>query len=226
MLSSLLLTMFLGSAQAAPPMMERIDPEPTPPSEDSGLAAPEGVMVIISGVGEFWHDAAIASTYRSGGIVPTIAAVVPVTDFIAVNGSIGYHRATPVTDSQGRLQLVPMSLIGEFRLKPQSDSGMEVFAGAGPAMMLWSESGQDPKVLGAEDPSLAVTVLRGARPGFEVRTGIRADLGLIEPSLLSSQQDSLRGVMLEVIGARRFASGSTGFNFNTWRVGAGLALVF
>lgn len=188
------------------------------------LSAPEGVLVSLRGVGEFWHDTAIASTYRGGGLVPGVGVVVPISTRFAVDAGIGYHRAAG--SGEGGLQLVPMSLLFELRLPPSEDSDLELFVGGGPAMMVWSESGQDPSFTADEEGNPGPTVLRGARPGGEIRLGARIDLRLVESSMMPGQTDTLRGVHLEILGGRRFAPSASGFNFNTWRVGAGLALLF
>lgn len=228
MLVNVLASLVAPALAAAPPPPEVYDLAPEPP-EQGPLAeadAPLGVIVALRAVGELWHDTAIASTYRGGGVVPVIGAVVPLSERFALDADIGYHRVASTGEAQGALQLVPMSLLFEVRLPPAEGGALELFAGAGPAMLVWSESGQDPSVTVPEGDGVGPTVLRGARPGVEVRLGARIDLDLIEESMMPGKDDALRGVAVELLGARRFAPSASGFNLNTWRVGAGLALVF
>lgn len=205
---------------------DRVEPE----AEEGGLFAekrsPRGVRLALRGVGELWHDTAIASRYRGSGIVAGVGGVIPINGFLAIDADIGYHRASGGDSGGGTLQLVPMALLAEARWLPREDNDLELFAGLGPAMVVWSESGQDPTTTAPEGAEEGPTVLRGARPGLEVRLGTRIDLGLVQPTMMPGQEDAVKAIELELLGARRFAPSSAGFNFNTWRVGAGIALRF
>lgn len=214
----------LAAPAAPPPVVDALEPPPPSTGVLSDGEAPPGIRIVVRGVGEMWHDTAIASTYRGGGLVAGLGAVVPITDWLGVDAEIGYHRAS--ADGEGRLQLVPMSLLAEASLQPSPDHDLSLFGGLGPAMVAWSESGQDPTTLSEDGSELGPSVLRGARPGLEVRVGMRVDLDLIEPSLMPGRDEPLKAVELEISGGRRFAPTSSGFDLNTWRVGAGLALVF
>jgi len=225
MLASLVATPAVAAEPVSPPpIVQSLAPEP--PSE--GLLeereAPTDVRLVLRGVGEIWHDTAVATRFKSGGLVAGLGGVIPLGDLLAVDAGIGYHRSSG--EGEGALQIVPMSLLLEARLQPTQDHGLELFGGLGPAMVVWSESGQDPTTTAAEGQDEGPTVLRGARPGLEVRLGTRIDLGLVQPSMMPGQQDALKGVELELLGARRFATTRSGFNWNTWRLGAGLALRF
>mgnify|MGYP002829248117 CR=1 FL=1 len=186
--------------------------------------APGGARVVLRGVGEMWHDTAIATRFKGGGIVAGLGGVVPLNGLLALDAEIAYSRTTG--EGEGTLQIAPMSLLVEARFLPAAGDGLEMFAGLGPAMVVWSESGQDPTATAPEGLTEGPTVLRGARPGLEVRMGARIDLGLVQPSLMTGQQDPVKAVELEILGARRFATTGSGFNWNTWRLGAGLAVRF
>lgn len=191
-------------------------------------AAPPGVLLSVRGIGEMWHDPYLSSRFRTGGLAAGVGMVVPLTGLLAIDAEIAYHRSTAST-GEGTLQLAPFSLLAVGRLLPSDDGGLELFGGLGPAMIMWSESGQGEAYMRelAEDPDAPVpTVLRGARPGLELRLGLRVDLGLTQASLNPTQRDPVQAVSLEIQAGRRFATTSSGFNFNTWRVGAGLAARF
>ncbi|MFK7929789.1 MAG: hypothetical protein AB8H79_16470 [Myxococcota bacterium] len=222
-----------------PPATPDADPAPTADEATvegkSGLSAmlaareaPEGIWLSVRGTGELWHDPYLASRFATGGITAGVGVVVPITGWLAVDAEVGYHRKAAST-GDGTLQLAPMALLVVGRLAAKEDSGLELFGGFGPAIVMWSESGQGEEYMRsiAEDPSSPPpTVLRGSRPGFEVRLGTRIDLGLVQTSLAPGAQDPVKAVALEIVGARRFATSSAGFNLNTWRFGAGLAARF
>jgi hypothetical protein len=226
----LLLLARLGLAQ---------DPEPAPPPDPDPDApkelpkalqerdAPPDVRIVLRGVLETWSDPYVASRFRSGGPGMALGAVIPIIGPLAVDAEISYQRMKG--DGEGVFQLMPVSLLAEFRWTPSPDRGLELFGALGPHFTMWSESGQDPDYMRSlqEDPEQPpASVLRGMRPGVELRLGTRVTLGWMQPSLAPAPKSPLKDVELEIHVARRFAPTSSGFNLNAWRAGVGLALVF
>jgi hypothetical protein len=207
-------------------------PRDGPPAFLDERTTPSGVRVSLRGVAEAWHDPYLATRFKSGGIGAGFGVHVPIIGPLAVDGEIAYQRVGSGGGGGGgdaALQLMPVSALATFVWAPDEDGGLQLFAGTGPAMVMWTESGQDEEFMRsiAEDPEAPVpTVLRGARPALEVRIGGRIDLGLVDDSLAPIPQGPVRAVELEIFGARRLATTSAGFNLNTWRAGAGVALRF
>jgi len=212
--------LLLGSlAQAAPP--SPLDP----------IDAPPGIRIAVRGIIESWHDPYIAARFRSGGLSAGVGLIVPVQGALSVDVEVSYQRVQP-TAGNGTLQMMPVSLLAEYSLLPGGDRDLELFAGAGPTVTMWTEGGQDvaytTDLLNVDgvDGAVGAEVMRGARPGLETRVGVRIDLGLVQDSLRGVPQRSVRAVELELYGARRFSPHKTGFDLNTWRGGAGVALRF
>lgn len=205
-------------------------PREGPPAFLEQRKAPSDVRVSLRGVAEAWHDPYLATRFKSGGIGAGFGVHVPIIGPFAVDGEVAYQRVgAGDSGGDGALQLMPVSALASFVWLPGDDRGLQLFGSAGPAMVMWSESGQDEEFMRsiAEDPEAPVaTVLRGARPGLEIRVGGRIDLGLVDESLAPVPQGPVRGVELEIFGARRLATSSSGFNLNTWRAAAGVALRF
>lgn len=216
----MLLTLLLGSlAQAGPP-------------SSAQPQAPTGIRVAMRGIIENWHDPYIASRFRSGGLSAGVGLVIPAWGPLNVDIEVTYQRV-PAASGEGTMQMMPVSILAEYTMTPRGNGDLELFIGAGPAVMMWTEGGQNTDHTTALLPSdveggpqVGAEVLRGARPGLEARLGGRIDLGLVQESLRGVPQRSVRAVELEIYGARRFTSHSAGFNLNTWRGGIGLALRF
>ena len=207
-------------------------PREGPPGFLDERTAPSDVRVSLRGVAEAWHDPYLATRFKSGGIGAGFGVHVPIIGPLAVDGEVAYQRVSGGGGGGGdgaALQLMPVSALATFVWQPSEDRGLQLFGSAGPAMVMWTESGQDEEFMRsiAEDPDAPVpTVLRGARPGLELRIGGRIDLGLVDESLAPIPQGPVRGVELEIFGSRRLATSSSGFNLNTWRAAAGVALRF
>ena len=92
----------------------------------------------------------------------------------------------------------------------------EAFFGAGFAMAVFTERTD-------------ANTVAGAKPGFDLRTGIRVHTGFVEPSLRPFSPTGVEGVDLELMVGRRkhqaFDIG-TGFDFSAWRIGAGVVARF
>lgn len=211
---------------------DKPDPAPAEPKPDRpGLLdprpAPEGVVVQVGGVFELRHDPWIASRFNQGGLGAHFGFVVPVRGLLGAQLSASYQRAK-ATGAEASFQQVPIAVLALARFGATDD--LEVYGGLGPALIVWSESGQDEAYmrellqLGPADP--APTVLRGSRPALEMTAGARFDLGLTQPSLPPIPESAVRGVLLDLNLTRRIAPSRTGFNFNAWRVGVALALRF
>jgi hypothetical protein len=205
-----------------------------PPDEDSPSAlaaprrAPERVRLVVRGLGELWHDPWIGGRYRTGGLGAGLGLVVPLGGFLAVDAEVGYARVQ-ATDGEGAFQVLPVAILAEARWTPAQDGVLELFGGLGPALTMWSEGGQDPAYTGPlqdEPVEEGPTVLRGARPGLELRVGTRIDLGFGQPSLAPAPEQALDGVELEIFLSRRLAPTGSGFDLNAWRAGLGVALRF
>lgn len=215
-------------ALAGPPTS--LSPEPSGPS---GLVAerqaPTDVRVAVRGLVDMRHDAFLASRYGTGGVGAALGVVVPLVGALSVDVEFGYSRAGSSEGGESTLQLLPATFLAELAWVPSEDRGLELFAGAGPALTMWSESGQDPDWMAenAEDPTAPQpTVLRGARPGLEVRAGLRVNLGLVQQSLDPIPSGPVKAIELEVLVARRLATHSSGFDLNSWRAGVGVAFRF
>ena len=226
-LASVLL--LLGSPASAADLLDVPDVSLAPDEpEDEGLLAekraPTGIRVVARGLGEAWHDTAIATHYGGSGLMAGLGLVVPIGDLLAVDAEMAYRRAEG--ESGSTFQWIPMSLLLEGRMVPAADAGLELFGGLGPVMVAWSESGIDPEVVSGEGVTDGPTVMRGGRPGLEVRLGARIDLGLVQPTMMPGQQDAVKAIELELYGARRMHTNKAGFDFNAWRLGLGLAARF
>lgn len=218
----MLVLLSLSLALAADPSTE-----PEGPGALRERSAPDGVRIVPRLVVEMWNDPYLASRFRSGGPGAALGAVIPVVGPFAVDVELGYQRIKGEND--GILQMMPLSVLAEARWVPDSGHGLELFTGVGPTLTSWSESAQDPAWMGElqDDPDRPPpTVLRGARPGVELRVGSRIDLGWVQPSLAPAPSSAVTSYELEIHLARRFAPTSSGFDLNTWRAGLGLALVF
>ena len=180
-------------------------PEPPPESPDFGLA--------LRGVAETWDDAAIGATYRTGGFQTGAALILPLpVEPFSVNVEATYRRAAAANFGSAHFELLPITILGEYAL--HRDQRGELYAGLGPAFMVFTE----------KHPDNTPTVVRGTRLGLEMRLGGRFDTGLVRPPMAPAPQ-GIRRLELEIYGARRFQRpGMEGFQLGAWR--AGLGVVF
>jgi len=205
--------------------------------------------LVIRAVGETWDDAAIAANYGMGSIGLGLGYVQPVFGPFALDVEFTYKRlreggrAISADEYDGRyLQLLPVSAVLEYRLLV-SRAPVELFAGAGPALVIYTEDQQrssfmdevneaseKPGLRGPDDPepelSSSHVVIRGARPSWEARAGVRIDTGLIQPPNPPAPGGPIRALDVEIYVARRFTTKGTGFNLNTWRASVGLGMRF
>lgn len=186
--------------------------------------------VALRMVMESWSDGAIGTVYGTGGIASGIGAVVPVWGPLSLDIEATYKRVQ--YDDQGvgddgqvddqtdyatnpMLELVPLSLLVEYRLPGATDS-FQSFVSLGPTYTSFSERH-------APDEESGLGVTAGARVAAELRAGMRFDTGLIQPKLApaASPVDALE---LEFYLGRRAQRGSVeGFNLSAWRAAVGLS---
>jgi hypothetical protein len=206
--------------------------------------------LIIRGAAETFDDAAIATNYGLGSLGLGVGIVQPLWGPLALDVEFTYKRFreggknVSSEEYKGRyLQVIPISALIEFRAPISSTKPIELFVGSGPVIVTYAETQQRTDFMTAVDkyhqkPGLNLPseptkdadvigdVIRGARPCVEVRAGIRIDTGFIQPTMAPSTSGAVKGVELEIYGARRFTSTSNGFNLNTWRLAVGLGLRF
>ena len=205
--------------------------------------------LVIRGAAETWDDAGITSNYGMGGIGLGLGLVQPVWGPLAVDVEFTYNRLreggkkVSTEEYKGRLfQIIPVSVLVEYRA-PLRGGRVELFAGMGPAVVAYAEDQQredymedvakalekpglrTPGELATDDVPVS-SVIRGARPSFEVRGGLRIDPGFIQRPMAPAHTGPVSGIELEIYVARRFTSTTSGFNLNTWRACFGLGLRF
>ncbi|MBN2801396.1 MAG: hypothetical protein JXX28_19800 [Deltaproteobacteria bacterium] len=193
-------------------------------AEPSALALEPELAVAVRALGETWPDAAMGSTYRTGAVMGGVGLIVDVLPWVSADLEVAYRRLDPrLEDQDARMELVPLSLVAEASTR--TERGVQAFAGMGPALVLFSEYNAD----GHADPALptsedAMTVLSGGRLGWELRTGIRVDTGLIQPPSAPAPGGVFRAAELEITAARRMQrpGREEGLRLSAWRVGLGL----
>ena len=218
-------------------------------------AAPEypdgwtNTRLMIRGAAETWDDAGITSNYGMGAVGLGVGLVQPIWGPVALDIEFTYKRLREggknlsAEEYSGRyLQIIPVSALIEIRA-PISSMPIEVFVGTGPAIVAYAENQQRAEYMEAvekynEQPGLNLpnqpasdsavigTVIHGARPSVEARAGIRIDPGFIHQPMAPAQGGALTAVEIEIYGARRFTSTTSGFNLNTWRLCLGMGLRF
>ena len=222
---------------------------------NSAWAAPEypegwkNTRLMIRGAAETWDDAGITSNYGMGGIGLGLGLVQPIWGPIALDIEFTFKKLREggknisAEEYSGRyLQLIPVSALIEFRA-PISSMPIELFVGTGPAIVAYAETQQRAEYMEAvnkynEKPGLRLpnepetdsavigTTSQGARPSVEARAGIRIDPGFIHRPMAPASGGALSAVEIELYGARRFTSTTSGFNLNTWRLCMGMGLRF
>ncbi len=183
--------------------------------DDSAGAAPAGgdVTFGLRGVGEVWQDQAIITHYRSSRFAGAGFAGVGLSDWLGVELELGYMRQASDTSmtgvAAGSLELLPLTVGLQLRKEGQR---AELFAGAGPAVVVFTER-------------TAVGTVAGAKPCLDLRAGTRIHTGLVRPSPLGAEAPGVRRLDVELLLGRRqhhaFGLG-TGFDLSAWRVGVGL----
>ena len=181
------------------------------PADAEPESPPFGIS--LRGVAETWDDASIGAVYRTGGFSSGAALLFPLPwDPVMVTVEATYKRAGSGTSGTSHFEMLPITILGEYAL--YRDGRGEVYAGLGPALMVFTE----------HHPDNGAGVLRGTRLGIETRVGGRFDTGLVNPTLPPAPQ-GLDRIELEVYAARRFQRpGMPGFQLGAWR--AGLGVVF
>ena len=183
------------------------------------------VLVGFRGVGEIWQDQFIVENYRSSRFSGAGFVSYGLTSFLLTELELGYMRTMadggrPITFNNqegqvasGALELVPVtaSLVAVKDL-----NRAEAFFGAGFAMAVFTERTDS-------------NTVAGAKPGFDLRTGLRVHTNFVEPSFRPYSPSGVDGIDVELMVGRRkhqaFDMG-TGFDFSAWRIGAGIVARF
>ena len=179
------------------------------------------VALGFRGVGEIWQDTNIAHHYRSSRYAGTGFGSVGVAPWLSGEFEIGYMRQSANTQNigvaEGALEIVPVTLSANLRY-PTAGGG-ELFGGLGYAMTVFTET------------TTGGTV-SGIKPGFELRSGVRIQTDLVQPSMWHGDTGGVRGIDVEFLFARRQhmlkhegegeERQSVGLDFSAWRVGIGL----
>jgi len=185
------------------------------------------VLFGFRGVGEVWQDAAVVENYRSSRFSGAGFVSYGLNSWLSTEMELGYMRTLSESGrtlygdngeayaqvAPGALELVPITL----GLTASRDLGnAEAFWGGGFAMAVFTER-TDAGTVG------------GAKPGFDLRTGIRIHTDFVQPRMRPHGSTGAKGVDLELMLGRRqhhaFGVG-TGFDFSAWRVGAGVVARF
>lgn len=188
--------------------------------------------VVVRAVGETWPDEGIGSVYATGALAGGAALLVEPFSWLGADMEFAYRRLSPANEGrEGRLELVPLSLVVEARYV--SPRGVTGFAGLGPALTLFTDRNPSGHGNAASwtDATLAnpvQTVLTGGRLAVEVRTGLRMDTGLVRPPRPPARSGPVQALDVELYVARRFQNpgrkAGEGFNLSAWRAALGLIL--
>jgi hypothetical protein len=194
-------------------------------AEDASPKEAPPVLVGFRGIGEVWQDPFIVESYRSSRFSGAGFAAFGLNPWVQVELELGYMRTDADsgrrvtykdqlgTVASGAMELVPVS--ADIILT--RDLGRaEAFAGGGFAMAVFTER-TDAGTVG------------GAKPGIDMKTGIRVHTQFVEPRFRPHSSTGVEGVDVELLLGRRkhqpFDSGQ-GFDFSAWRVGAGVVARF
>ncbi|HCH65349.1 MAG TPA: hypothetical protein DFR83_21265 [Deltaproteobacteria bacterium] len=186
---------------------------------------PSPVLVGFRGVGEIWQDQFIVENYRSSRFSGAGFVSYGITSFLMTELELGYmrtmaeggrtitHQNQSGQVASGALELVPVTA-SVVAVKDLNRA--EAFFGAGFAMAVFTERTD------------AATVA-GAKPGFDLRSGIRVHTSFVQPSYRPHSPSGVDGIDVELMVGRRkhqaFDVGS-GFDFSAWRIGAGIVARF
>ena len=89
-----------------------------------------------------------------------------------------------------------------------------MYAGLGYSMAIYNEI-------------TSVGTVSGTKPGLELRSGVRIQTNLVQPSMWQGNAGGIEGIDLELMLARRqhqmFGLGG-GFDFSAWRLGLGMVI--
>mgnify|MGYP000627728806 CR=1 FL=1 len=199
-------------------------------AEEPEQAEPAPVLVGFRGVGEIWQDQAILESYRSSRFSGSGFIAYGLNRWLMTELELGYMRTladsgrtVSGTDSNGNavegvvapgaMELIPVS--ADLVLTRDLQRA-EAFFGAGFAMAVFTER-TDAGTVG------------GAKPGLDLKTGIRVHTSFVEPGFRPHSDTGMDGVDIELLLGRRkhqpFDTGQ-GFDFSAWRVGAGVVARF
>lgn len=172
--------------------------------------------VFLRGVVESWDDGNIGGLYRTGAFASGVGVHVPLPipniNWVSIDVEAAYRRMASRDGLDAQFELIPISFIGEATFTP-ANPNTDLFAGLGPSWTTFTE--RHPSNPGS-------TLIRGARPGIEMRAGGRVNTGLVQPRSASLPQ-GLHAIELELYGARRFQRpGVVGFQLGAWRAGLGI----
>ena len=185
------------------------------------------VLFGFRGVGEVWQDAAVVENYRASRFSGAGFVSYGLNRWLSTEMELGYMRTLSESGrtllneqgepyaqvAEGALELVPITL----GLTATRDLGnAEAFWGGGFAMAVFTER-------------TSAGTIGGAKPGFDLRTGIRIHTDFVQPRMRPHGSTGAQGIDLELMLGRRqhhaFGVG-TGFDFSAWRVGAGVVARF
>ena len=154
----------------------------------------------MHGVAEVWSDAAIASVYRSSAFSGSVSATWQFHRFLAADLELAYFRTTG--DENQRIEMTPIAL----DLSVWKNIGnIEIFGGAGPAIVPWSDRGMDLRT--------------GTKLGMDTRIGVRVGTTLYDPP--DYPPSPMERVDLEIYVGRRTHFGPTTNVVTPGEVGSG-----
>ncbi len=177
--------------------------EPEPPAR-------RPVMLVLRGSTERWSDPAIATVYKSGAWMAGVGVVTPVIGPVGVDVEFAFTR---LEGGGATLELAPLSALVELTGRM---GAVDLFGGIGPTWTLFTERGT------------GLETVDGARIAGEVRGGLRADTGLVDPPSPPAPAGLVKAVVLEVYVARRseLFGPEGGLALGAWRASVGLGGAF
>lgn len=176
-----MLSLSIAVAQVSQPLPPALG-GPDPRQQDTDL------LLGIHGVAEVWSDAAIASVYRSSAFSGSLSATWQFHRFLAADLELAYFRT--VGEDNQRIEMTPIAL--DLSLW-KSIGNVEIFGGAGPALVPWSDQGTDFRT--------------GTKLGMDARIGVRVGTTLYDPP--DYPPSPMERVDLEIYVGRRTHLGPT-----------------